>query len=89
MQRHRGMTNLVADSGSAMANQALHGQKVTVGDGLLGGARVAAGTAAFTAGGATFAEGARVTGVARRILQGDGELGTSRRLGQRGRRSHQ
>ncbi|MFF8373436.1 WXG100 family type VII secretion target [Streptomyces lydicus] len=70
-------TNFVADSGSAMANQALHGQKVTVGDDLLGGARAAAGTAAFTAGGATFAEGAHVSGVAGRILRGDGAVGTS------------
>jgi len=37
-------TNFVADSGSAMANQALHGQKATVGDDLLDGARAAAGT---------------------------------------------
>ncbi|MGW7579201.1 hypothetical protein [Streptomyces sp. NPDC054765] len=71
------VTNCAADSGSAMVNQAVHGQMVTVGDDLLGGARGGAGTAAFTAGDATFAEGARVSGAADRILRGDGMLGTS------------
>lgn len=71
------VTNFAANSGSAMANQALHGDSVTVGDDLAGGARAAAGTAAFTAGGATVAEGARVTGVAGRILGGEGALGST------------
>ncbi|MFG2402147.1 hypothetical protein [Streptomyces lydicus] len=60
-----------------MAHQALHGQKVTVGDDLLGEGRAVAGAAAFTEGGATVAEGARVTGVAGRILRGDGAVGAS------------
>ncbi|MCI3277769.1 WXG100 family type VII secretion target [Streptomyces cylindrosporus] len=68
-------TNFVADSGSLMVNQAVHGQPVTVGADLTAGSRAAAGTAAFTAVAGTA--GARLTGTAGDILRGDGLLGTT------------
>jgi len=70
-------TNFVADSGSMMLNQAVHGQNVTVGDDLAGGAWAAGGTAVFTGGGAALADTAGVSGVAGNILRGDGLLGTT------------
>jgi hypothetical protein len=63
-------TNFVADSGSMMLNQAVHGQNVTVGDDLAGGAWAAGGTAVFTGGGAALADTAGVSGVAGNILRG-------------------
>lgn len=68
-------TNFVADSASLMANQAVHGQPVTVGKDLGDGGWAAAGTAAFTAG--TGVLGARLTGVAGNLLRGEGRLGTT------------
>ncbi|MGW3119728.1 WXG100-like domain-containing protein [Streptomyces sp. NPDC001107] len=71
------VTNFVADSGSTMLNQAVHGQPVTVGDDLVSGTRAAAGTAVFTGGSAAIAETAGVTGVVGNVLRGDGLLGTT------------
>ncbi|MFF0018283.1 WXG100 family type VII secretion target [Streptomyces sp. NPDC005374] len=68
-------TNFVADSGSMMVNQAVHGQPVTVGDDLTYGSRAAVGTAAF--GGIAGAAGARLTGTAGDLLRGEGLLGTT------------
>ena len=50
------VTNFVADSGSTMLNQAVHGQPVTVGDDLASGAWAAGGTAVFTGGGAALVD---------------------------------
>ncbi|MFF4502832.1 WXG100 family type VII secretion target [Streptomyces sp. NPDC001401] len=71
------VTNFVADSGSTMLNQAVHGQPVTVGDDLVNGAWAAGGTAVFTGGGAALADRAGMTGVVGNILRGDGLLGTT------------
>ncbi|MFF7191023.1 WXG100 family type VII secretion target [Streptomyces sp. NPDC008222] len=71
------VTNFAADSGSMMVNQAVHGQPVTVGDDLAGGAWAAGGTAVFTGGGAALADTAELTGVAGNVLRGDGLLGTT------------
>jgi hypothetical protein len=68
-------TSFAADSGSLMLNQAVHGQRVTVGADLTTGMRAAAGTAAFTAVAGTA--GARLTGTVGDILRGDGLLGTT------------
>jgi uncharacterized protein YukE len=68
-------TNFVADSGSMMANQAVNGQPVTVGDDLRNGAWLAGGTAAFTAGAGAL--GAHLTGTAGNLLRGEGLLGTA------------
>jgi WXG100 family type VII secretion target len=68
-------TNFVADSASTMANQAAHGQPVTVGADLTAGSRAAVGTAAFTAVAGTA--GARLTGKAGDLLRGEGLLGTT------------
>ncbi|PBC83908.1 MULTISPECIES: WXG100 family type VII secretion target [unclassified Streptomyces] len=70
-------TNFVADSASSMLNQAVTGQRVTVGDDLVGGSRAALGTALFAGGSATLADAAGATGVAGRMLRGDGLLGTT------------
>jgi WXG100 family type VII secretion target len=70
-------TNFVADSGSMMLNQTLSGQPVTVGQDLSTGSREALGTAAFTAGGASLAESAHLTGTVGNILRGEGRLGTT------------
>ena len=69
------VTNFVADSGSLMLNQAVHGQSVTVGDDITFGSRAAAGTAVFTAGAGVA--GARLTGTVGDILRGNGLLGTT------------
>ncbi|MET7481187.1 WXG100 family type VII secretion target [Streptomyces sp. NPDC005648] len=69
------VTNFTADSVSLMANQAVHGQPVTVGDDLTSGSRAAAGTAAFTAVAGTA--GGRLEGTMGDILRGDGLLGTT------------
>lgn len=71
------VTNFVADSGSMMANQALSGQKVSVGTDLTNGAWDAGGTALFTGGASTLAAGAGVTGRIGSILNGEGGLGTT------------
>jgi uncharacterized protein YukE len=71
------ITNFVADTGSAMANQSVSGQPVTVGADMTGGARAALGTTAFTVGGAEAAERAGLSGVAGNILKGEGLLGTT------------
>ncbi|MEK2476451.1 WXG100 family type VII secretion target [Streptomyces noursei] len=70
-------TNFVADSGSLMINQALNGQPVTVGEDFKTAAKEAAGTAAFTAGGASLAEGAHLTGAVGRVLKGEGLGGSA------------
>jgi hypothetical protein len=70
-------TNFVADTGSAMLNQAVTGQQVDVGADVKGGFRAAAGTTLFTAGGAATAERAGLTGLAGDVLKGEGLLGTS------------
>ncbi|GAA1241941.1 hypothetical protein GCM10009665_35830 [Kitasatospora nipponensis] len=71
------VTNFVADSGSAMAQQAVSGQPVTVGQDLTNGRRAAFGTALFTAGGASLASGANLTGTVGKILSGEGRMGTT------------
>ncbi|WP_377271521.1 WXG100 family type VII secretion target [Peterkaempfera sp. SMS 1(5)a] len=70
-------TNFAADSGSMMLNQALNGQPVTVGADLGTAGKEALGTAVFTAGGASLAEGAGLTGGLGRILSGEGRVGTT------------
>ncbi|MFC8677695.1 WXG100 family type VII secretion target [Streptomyces griseorubiginosus] len=68
-------TNFAADSVSLMANQAVHGQQVTVGKDVADGGWAAVGTAAFTAG--AGAAGERLTGVAGNLLRGEGLLATT------------
>lgn len=68
-------TNFVADSGSLMVNQAVHGQPVTVGSDLADGGWAAVGTATFT--GAAGTVGERLSGVAGDLLKGEGLLGTT------------
>ncbi|GGX18796.1 WXG100 family type VII secretion target [Streptomyces noursei] len=70
-------TNFVADSGSQMLNQALTGQPVTVGKDFATANQEALGTAAFTAGGASLAEGAKLTGAVGRMLSGEGRAGNA------------
>ncbi|QHC26035.1 WXG100 family type VII secretion target [Streptomyces sp. GS7] len=70
-------TNFVADSGSLMLNQALTGQPVTVGEDFRTAGKEAAGTAVFTAGGASLAEGANLTGRFGRVLSGEGRAGNA------------
>ncbi|MFF3909763.1 WXG100 family type VII secretion target [Streptomyces sp. NPDC001848] len=70
-------TNFVADSGSMMLNQALNGQPITVGEDFATGGKEALGTAAFTAGGASLAEGAHLTGAVGKVLSGDGRVGSA------------
>ncbi|MFI1204664.1 WXG100 family type VII secretion target [Streptomyces sp. BHT-5-2] len=70
-------TNFVADSGSMMINQALTGQPVTVGKDFKTAGKEAAGTAVFTAGGASFAEGAKLTGAVGKVLSGEGRAGNT------------
>jgi uncharacterized protein YukE len=70
-------TNFVADSASMMGNQALSGQPVTVGQDLSTSSKEALGTAAFTAGGTSLAEGAQLTGVVGKVLSGEGRAGNA------------
>ncbi|MGD3110100.1 WXG100 family type VII secretion target [Streptomyces sp. YGL11-2] len=70
-------TNFVADSGSQMINQALTGQPVTVGDDFATAGKQALGTAVFTAGGASLAEGAHLTGALGKVLGGEGRAGNA------------
>jgi uncharacterized protein YukE len=70
-------TNFVADSGSMMLNQALNGQPITVGQDITTGSKEALGTAAFTAGGASLAEGAHLTGAVGKVLSGEGRAGSA------------
>ncbi|WP_274919484.1 hypothetical protein [Streptomyces sp. WZ-12] len=70
-------TNFVADSGSQMINQALTGQKVTVGDDFDTAAKEATGTALFAAGGASLADGAKLTGAVGKVLSGGGKAGNA------------
>ncbi|WP_258053745.1 WXG100 family type VII secretion target [Streptomyces sp. Ru72] len=78
-------TNFVADSGSMMLNQALNGQPITVEEDFATGGKEALGTAAFTTGGASLAQGAHLTGG----RQGPRRRGPGRERGQRGAGQHQ
>ncbi|GAB7028553.1 WXG100 family type VII secretion target [Streptomyces sp. NPDC021749] len=70
-------TNFVADSGSLMLNQALNGQPITVGEDFAAGGKAALGTAVFTAGGASLAQGAHLTGAFGKVLSGEGRAGNA------------
>ncbi|MDT0457084.1 WXG100 family type VII secretion target [Streptomyces sp. DSM 41527] len=70
-------SNLVADSGSMMLNQALTGQPVTVGKDIHVANKEALGTAGFTVGGASLAEGTKLTGAFGRALKGEGRGGSA------------
>ncbi|MET7689727.1 WXG100 family type VII secretion target [Streptomyces sp. NPDC005483] len=69
------VTNFVADSGSLMLNQAVHGQPVTVGDDLRNGGWAAAGTTGFVSGAGAL--GTRFVGTAGDLLKGEGLVGTT------------
>jgi uncharacterized protein YukE len=69
-------TNFAADSASAMANQALNGQPVTVSADLNTASEQALGTALFAAGGSSLAEGAGIEGTIGKVLNGEGLGGT-------------
>ncbi len=71
------VTNFAADSGSTMLNQALNGQPITVGQDFSTAGKEALGTAAFTTGGATLAEGGRLTGAVGKVLGGEGRVGSA------------
>ncbi|MFK0294370.1 WXG100 family type VII secretion target [Streptomyces sp. NPDC090442] len=70
-------TNFVADSGSQMINQALTGQPIDVQQDLATAGKQAAGTALFTAGGASLADGAKLTGAIGKVLSGEGRAGNA------------
>ncbi|GAA2740517.1 WXG100 family type VII secretion target [Kitasatospora cinereorecta] len=71
------VTNFVADTGSAVANQAVTGQQIDLGADAQNGALAAAGTAAFTGLGGAAARGAGLTGGFGRFLTGEGLAGTA------------
>ncbi|MFK0296739.1 hypothetical protein ACIQU6_40585 [Streptomyces sp. NPDC090442] len=70
-------TNFVADSGSQMINQALTGQPIDVQQDLATAGKQAAGTALFTAGDASLADDAYLTGAVGRVLSGEGRGGNA------------